>query len=35
MTFIFGLALGLAAGWIIPQPQWFTDFLAKIKKENP
>lgn len=35
MAFLFGIAVGLALGWIIPQPAWFTDLLAKIKKDNP
>jgi|KBSMisStaDraftv2_1062788.scaffolds.fasta_scaffold5789767_1 hypothetical protein len=31
MTFIFGLAIGLAVGWIVlPRPQWVTDLLAKL-----
>ena len=35
MGFIFGIVVGVVIGWLVPQPEWFTDLLAKIKKDNP
>lgn len=35
MSFVLGIAIGIAVGWLVPQPQWFSDLLEKIKSNNP
>lgn len=35
MSFIFGAVIGVVVGWVVPQPQWFKDFMDKVRKENP
>jgi hypothetical protein len=34
VEFIIGAVVGVSCGWLIPQPQWFKDLVAKAKAKT-